>query len=141
MERWVLDTDVIVAAVRSPTGASAELVRAAGLGFIKLLARTALMLEYEAVCMRSEHLAAAELDASEMQIILDGIIAISEPIEMHFLWRPQLRDPDDEMVLETAINGRATAIVSFNVRDFSPAAKNFALPLLKPVQALERIRP
>jgi predicted nucleic acid-binding protein len=54
------------------------------------------------------------------------------PVEMHFTWRPQLRDPKDEMVLETALNARAEALVTFNETHFSFAAKQFRLPLWHP---------
>ncbi len=58
---------------------------------------------------------------------------------MRFLWRPQLRDPNDEMVLETAVNGRADAIVTFNVRDFATAPGQFGIEVLKPAEVLRRL--
>lgn len=65
------------------------------------------MLEYEAVCSRSAHRTAAGLTQKEVGIFLDAIAALVEPVETHYLWRPQLRDPGDEMVLEAAVNGQA----------------------------------
>jgi len=62
-----------------------------------------------------------------------------EPVESHFVWRPQLRDPGDEMVLEAAVNGRADAIVTFNHRDFGQAPQRFGLRVLLPRQALEEL--
>ena len=61
-----------------------------------------------------------------------------EAVEIRFLWRPQLTDADDEMVLETAVNGRAEAIVTFNRRDFEPAASRFGIAVLAPGEALHR---
>ena len=58
----------------------------------------------------------------------------------HFLWRPQLSDPNDEMVLEVAINGRADALVTFNVRDFGNVPSRFGVELMLPRTAIERIR-
>lgn len=55
-------------------------------------------------------------------------------------WRPQLRDPVDEMVLDTAVNGRAEALVTFNQRDYSGVVGRFAVELLSPREALRRIR-
>ena len=55
--------------------------------------------------------------------VLDGLAALAEPVETHFLWRPRLRDPADEMVLEAAVNGQANAIVTFNLRDYEPVKK------------------
>lgn len=67
------------------------------------------------------------------------MIALAEPVEIHFLWRPQLTDPGDEMVLETAINGRADAIVTFNVRDFRVVQSQFGIEILRPRDAIRRI--
>ena len=98
------------------------------------------MIEYEAVCSRPEHLRNANLNRKQVQTFLDVIADLVEPVQMHFLWRPQLRDPDDEMVLETAINGQATAILTFNVRHFLDAPDRFGLMVLRPGDALRRIR-
>lgn len=138
--RWVLDTDVVVAAMRSPSGASAALVLAAMDGRVRLLANVALVLEYEAVCLRPQHLAEAGLTAAQAQTFLDGVASLMDPVHSHFIWRPQLRDAADEMVLEAAVNGQADAIVSFNHRDFSAAPARFGLDLLLPRDALRRIR-
>ena len=138
--RAVLDTDVIVAAMRSPGGASAAILRKARQGSVTLLVSVPLAMEYEAVCSEAEHRLAAELTESEVQIFLDAVVAMAEQVETHFLWRPQLRDPGDEMVLEAAVNGRADLLVTFNVRDFGPVPSRFGIELLIPRDALERIR-
>ena len=98
--KFVLDTNVIVAAMRSPTGASAALLKAARRNQIVIVANVALALEYEATCSRAEHILASGLSAAQVGIFLDAVIAMAEPVETHFLWRPQLRDPADELVLE-----------------------------------------
>jgi len=139
--RVVLDTDVVVAALRSPTGASAAILRLARDERVTLLANVALALEYEAVCSRPEHAKAAGLTRAEVDVFVDAVIALVEPVESHYLWRPQLRDPADEMVLEAAVNGRATAIVTFNARDFGESATRFGVGLLAPSEALRRMRP
>ena len=123
--RLVLDTDAVVAAMRSPTGASAAIVRAVRQRQATLLLSVPLAMEYEAVCRRPEHRMEAGLSEREVEIFLDAIIALAEPVLTHFLWRPQLRDPNDEMVLEAAVNGRAEALVTFNVRDYGTAASQF----------------
>ena len=66
---------------------------------------------------------------------------MAEPVTTHFLWRPQLRDPADEMVLEAAINGRADALVTFNVRDFGTVPAQFGVEVLLPRDAIRRIKP
>jgi putative PIN family toxin of toxin-antitoxin system len=103
--RMVLDTDVVVAAMRSPSGASAAIIQAARRGKVALLLSVPLALEYEAVCAKAEHRLAAGLSQRQAGIFVDAVIALAPPVEPHFLWRPQLRDPNDEMVLEVAING------------------------------------
>jgi predicted nucleic acid-binding protein len=97
-------------------------------------------MEYEAVCRRSEHRMGAGLSERQVGIFLDAIIAMAEPVPTHFLWRPQLRDPNDEMVLEAAVNGRAEALVTFNVRDYGTAASQFGVEVLLPREAIARIR-
>jgi putative PIN family toxin of toxin-antitoxin system len=137
--RLVLDTDVIVAAFRSPRGASAALLLAALEGRVTLLSSVALFIEYEASCTRPEHLMAAGLRPSEAVTFLDALASLVEPVEAYFLWRPSLRDPSDEMVLETAVNGRADGLVTFNLRDFGRVPQRFGIELLLPRDALERI--
>jgi len=138
--RVVLDTDVIVAGMRSPGGASAAILRQARQGRVTLLMSVPLAMEYEAVCSEAEHRLAAGLSEREVEIFLDGVIALAEPVKAHFLWRPQLRDPGDEMVLEAAVNGQAELLVTFNVRDFGDVPSRFGIALMIPRDALERIR-
>lgn len=138
--RLVLDNDVVVAAMRGPTGASAALLDAAADGRITIVANVALILEYETVCRRDEHLVAAGLESADAELFIDAIAALCDPVESFFVWRPQLRDPADEMVLEAAVNGRAEAIVSFNLRDFGPAPARFGVKLLLPKDAYRRVR-
>ena len=68
------------------------------------------------------------------------MVALCEPVRVSFLWRPQLRDANDEMVLEAAVNGGADAIVTFNLRDFGGKPKQFGIDLLLPRDALAQIR-
>lgn len=67
------------------------------------------------------------------------MVAVLVPVESHFVWRPQLRDPADEMVLEAAVNGSAQAIVSFNRRDYGPAPARFGIRVLLPRDALRSL--
>ncbi len=135
----VMDTDTIVAAMRSNRGASFALIEAARAQRVTLSATVPLCLEYESVCHRPEHRLAAEPSAAEVGIFLDGIVDLIEPAEVFFLWRPQLRDPGDELVLEAAISAGAAAIVSFNIRDYLPAALLFELEIPTPAEAMRRI--
>jgi len=136
----VLDTNVLVAAMRSPSGASATLLMAARASRVTLLGNVALALEYEATCKLAEHQLAAGLSSQEVEIFVDAVIAILEPVETHYIWRPQLRDPGDEFVLEAATNGHAQAIVTFNTRDFGIAPARFGIAIFTPAEAIRRIR-
>jgi predicted nucleic acid-binding protein len=126
--------------MQSPTGASAALLMAARQSAVTVLATVALALEYEATCRLAEHRVAAGLSVAEADVFIDVVLAMAEPVEPHFLWRPQLRDPADELVLEAAINGRAEAIVTFNRRDFGAAPTRFGIEILSPAEALRRVR-
>ena len=137
--RFVLDTNVVVAGLRSSTGASAELLDRALQGAFTLLLSVALALEYEAACNAPVQRMASGLEESEVATIISALCAVAEPVGTRFLWRPQLRDPADEMVLEAAINGGADALVTFNRRDFGDAPDRFGIALLSPRQALRRI--
>ena len=136
----MLDTDVMVAAVRSDSGASRQLLLAALDQQFELLLSVPLILEYEAVLTRPQHLAACGLSIAEVGRVLDDLVAFARPVRLAFRWRPRLSDPDDDMVLETAINGRASAIVTFNQRDIAPGTKAFSCAVIPPATALQQIR-
>jgi predicted nucleic acid-binding protein len=137
--RKPLDTDVIVAAVRSDRGASRILLIAALEQRYQRLASVPLMLQYESVLMRAEHLAAAGISAEDVEVLLDAIALVAEPIRISYLWRPLLGDPGDDLVLETAVNGRGNVVVTFNRRDFAPAAVHFKLEVITPAEAVRRL--
>ena len=105
-----------------------------------LLLSVPLALEYEAVCSQAEHRLAAGLSERQATAFIDAVIAMAEPVTIHFLWRPQLRDPNDEMVVEAAVNGRADALVTFNTRHFGDVPGRFGVELLLPREAIMRIR-
>lgn len=104
-----------------------------------MLASVPLFLEYEAVATRSEHLAASGFSRADVMGILDVLAALVEETEIHYLWRPRLRDPDDDMVLELAVNGRAEAIVTFNLAHFRAVPAEFGIPAIVPADALRRL--
>ena len=137
--RCVLDTDVIVASLRSKTGASREILRRIGLRKMTALVSVALLVEYKAVLKRPEHLQAANLTAAQVDVLLDTPASIFVPVTPHFLWRPQLKDPNDEMILEAAVNGQAEVIVTFNTRHFGNAASRFGIEVLKPGEFLRSV--
>ena len=118
-----LDTDVLVAALRSRKGASRAWLTTILHGEAMLLLSVPLALQYEAVLTRPEHLAASGASVADIAVLLDALCSICIPVEISFLWRPMLRDANDEMVLETAVNGRADRLLTFNRRDFAGAER------------------
>ena len=89
------------------------------------------MLEYQAVLVRPEHLQAARMSTDEVGEILAAVASVANPVYLAYLWRPMLKDPDDEMVLETAVNGGADYLCTFNLSDFSPASR-FGIGVVNP---------
>lgn len=138
MHRVVLDTSVLVAGLRR--GASNAVLREAAHGHLTPLITPALFLEYEAVLKRTEQRLAHGLDLTAVDGFLAAFASASEPVDVSFQWRPQLADANDEMVLETAVNGRAAALVTHNVKDFIGAAPRFGLRVLTPGDLLKEIR-
>ncbi len=128
----VMDTDVVVAALRNPTGASAALLRQVRQGQLRLAANVSLFTEYEAVCLRPEHAQAAGLTARDVGHFLNALASLVQPVAIHFMWRPQLHDPGDELVLEAAANARADVLLGFNLKHFSAAMPRFGIRLSQP---------
>ena len=140
MKRIVLDTNVLTAGLRSRNGASFAILQLVAHRHVRPLVTTALFLEYETVLSRPEQMAVHGLSAADLDRLLAGIATLAEPVDPHFLWRPQLNDPKDEMVLEAAINGRADALVTHNRRDFAAAANRFDVQIVSPGDFLEGFR-
>jgi predicted nucleic acid-binding protein len=109
-------------------------------GIVTLLLSVPLALEYESICHLPEHRLASGLSKRSIDGFLNTLIGFAEPVDVHFLWRPQLRDPGDEMVLETAVNGRAAAIITFNERDFGSLPESFGIKVLLPREIIKRTR-
>jgi len=129
--RIVLDTDVVVAGLRSHRGASRAWLRAALRREVEILLSVPLVLQYEEVLLRPEILAAIDGTPKRVGQFLDVLCAVGRPVEIFFLWRPTLRDPDDEMVLEAAMHGRADRLLTFNLRDFV-AGKRLGVSIERP---------
>lgn len=138
--RLVLDTDVLVAAFRSDQGASRQLLLAAFEGRVEMLVSVPLALEYEAVLTRPQMLKDMAMTIGEVGAVIDAILTTAIPVEMRFLWRPQLKDPSDEMVLETAVNGNADYLATFNLRHLREAAALFGIRTAVPGQIWPKIR-
>lgn len=140
VKRVVLDSSVVISGFRSQRGASYKLLNLVAGRQLVLLATPALFLEYEDVLKRSEQREVSGLTLAQVDMALAALAAAVEPVEVHFAWRPQLAGPDDEMVLDAAVNGRADALVTHNLADFAHAAPRFGLVLLRPGELLERMK-
>lgn len=126
----------MVAALRSNAGSSRQLLISALRKRFELLLSVPLMLEYEAVLKRPEHLRTAGATRNDIDAILDALAATGVPVTPNFSWRPELSDPGDEMVLEAAVNGQADLIVTFNVTHLRHGARRFGIRAIWPAEAL-----
>lgn len=137
--RVTLDTNVLIAGLRGRNGASFRVLVHWLEGRFVACASVPLWLEYEATLERKDIATTHGLNHAAIDALLDAWAVHVAPVEIRFLWRPQLRDPKDEMVLETALNGRADALVTFNRSDFDTAARRFRLPLWRPQDLLAQL--
>jgi predicted nucleic acid-binding protein len=128
MIKAVLDTNVLVAAMRSNRGASFRLVSMLGPDApFRLAVSVPLVLEYEMALKRK-----SELGDAEVEEVVDYICQVADRREIHFLWRPFLRDPGDEMVLEVAVEAGVDVLVTHNVRDFAKVEDQFGVRVVTP---------
>jgi putative PIN family toxin of toxin-antitoxin system len=126
--RIILDTNVLVSALRSRAGWSFDLLTKVGAGHFEHVVTVPLVMEYEDVLHRP---GMVKVPAREVDDILDYVCASALRTRVHFLWRPKLADIKDEMVLEAAVNGQCQYIVTWNLRDFAVAAQ-FDIQVLSP---------
>ena len=129
----VLDTNVLVAAMRSRRGASYKLLTLLGSGKFEVSVSVGLVLEYEDALRRRVPLGEDDVDN-----VLDYLCAVANKPRVYYLWRPMLRDPNDDLVLEVAVAGGCEAIVTFNRRDFR-GADRFGVRVLSPRELLVEI--
>jgi putative PIN family toxin of toxin-antitoxin system len=132
----VIDTNVIIAALRSPHGASYQVFRLITGEYFDVNISVPLVLEYESVAKR--YLAELPIDAQDVDMFIDYFCNIAYAHEVYYRWRPFLPDPNDEMILELAVTAHCDAIVTFNKKDFR-GCEQFGLRLLTPVELLQEI--
>lgn len=132
----VIDTNVLLAALRSRRGTSFRLITLIGKGKFEINLSVPLVLEYEQVSKRSRWPEKPEW--KYIADILDYMCLEGRQRRIHYLWRPRERDPKDDMVLEVAVAGSCDYIITFNKRDFS-GAESFGLGLLTPGEFLKQI--
>ena len=133
----VIDTNIFIAAVMSADGASRQIIRLCLLGALTPLMSNALFLEYEDVCAREELFGSRMISEADREALLDAFFATCIWVPIYFLWRPNLRDEADNHLIELALAGNASAIITENKRDF--AAPELDFPELKICNAAEFI--
>jgi putative PIN family toxin of toxin-antitoxin system len=137
MLRVVLDTNVLVSVLRSSRGASHQLLRRLGTDAFEHVISVALVLEYEDALTRPG--SGLALSRPNIEAVLDYLCASGRQQPIHYLWRPALPDPKDDLVLEVAVNGECDAIVTFNTRNFQ-GAERFGVAVLTPAELLVAIK-
>lgn len=131
---------MLITALRSSTGAAAETVRLALQGELTTLMDYKLACEYRDVALRAEQLHVSGKSRAEMAAILDALEATAEPVYVALQHRPLSPDPNDDMVLDVAINGNADAIITNNTKHFRDAAERFHLEVLTPAELLSKVQ-
>jgi predicted nucleic acid-binding protein len=133
----ILDTSVLISGLRSSLGASYVLLDLVGSGRFNIGLTAALVLEYEATCMKS--LPALNLTADDVKELLDYFCHMGKLAAIRFRVRPSVADPDDELVLEAAIASGSEWIVTHNIRDMAAGAARYGIDVITPGEALRRL--
>jgi putative PIN family toxin of toxin-antitoxin system len=135
--RYLIDTCVVLSALRSRRGASNALLRQAFEASLPVVVHFKLIAEYREVLPREEHLRATGLDAAAVDRFLAAYVGIADEVSVHYLWRPNLPDENDNFVLEIAIAASPCTIVTHNIRDFRQAERRFAgVQVARPAEIL-----
>ena len=135
--RIILDTNVLYAGLYSSEGASYQILRAIERGKIRIILSTTLLFEYEDILNRKK----LELRLSEKKIeaVLDNLCGLSDHQKIYYLWRPFLKDPNDDHILEVAVASQTDIIVTHNIKDFNGINK-FGIRAITPKQLLREIK-
>ena len=133
----ILDTSALIAGLRSSLGASFVLLDLVGSGRFTIGLTAALVLEYEATCMKS--LPALNLTADDVKELLDYLCHVGKLAAISFRVRPSVADPDDELVLEAAIATGGEWIVTYNIRDMAEGAARYGIEVITPGEAVRRL--
>jgi predicted nucleic acid-binding protein len=132
----ILDTNILVAAQKSRSGASQKVLSLVGSGAFDVTVSIPLVLEYEDVLKRA--MLGLGLDDRDVGELLDYLCDVAFHCKVFYLWRPYLSDPKNDMVLEVAVAGRCSTIVTFNERDFH-GVEQFGIDVMRPGAFLRRI--
>jgi putative PIN family toxin of toxin-antitoxin system len=134
----VIDTSIIISALIGKKGPSREIIRLCLMGELKPIISNALYSEYQDVSTRQNIIDLCPLKVDEIQELLNAFYSVTRWVSIHYLWRPNLIDESDNFVIELAIAGNATTIITNNIRDFNHSEISFPeLKIVKPEQLLK----
>ena len=133
----IMDTNILYAGLYSSAGASYQILRLIDAGEIRPVISTTLLFEYEDVLKREQH--ALAVSNQQIEVVLDNICALSSFQKIYFLWRPFLRDPKDDHILEVAVASKTETIITHNLKDFKGVEK-FGVKAIAPGHYLEAIK-
>ncbi|MDJ1168334.1 putative toxin-antitoxin system toxin component, PIN family [Roseofilum sp. BLCC_M154] len=129
----VIDTNVLVAGLRSQRGSAFQLLKLIGTGRFEIHLSVPLVLEYTDVLSRES--LNLGLSREEIDQFIDFLCAVASHHKIFFLWRPFLRDPKDDMILELAVKAGCNSIITYNLRDFA-GVEEFGVTVLEPLEFL-----
>ena len=143
MYKIVIDTNVLLSALFSNKGKSYSLIQLLGMkakeGVRSNVVSVPLALEFEEVLLRPKNREKYDyFSHEEIRLIISDIVSVSHRTKLHFLWRPFLKDSFDDKVLETAVNGEAKAIITYNTKDFAGVKKHFNIEILTPAELFDK---
>lgn len=140
-KRVVVDTNVIASALTSATGTNRELMRCCLGGLVEPLIGNALFHEYESIVRRPSVTARCPLTPRERDDLLDAFLGRCVWVRISFRWRPNLADESDNHLLELAVAGGASAVVTNNVRDLRSGELIFPdIDIMTPAEFLKALR-
>jgi len=137
MKKIIIDTNVLVSALRSKQGASYKLISLLSYDVYEHAVSVPLVLEYEDVLLRD--VSVVDLTESDIKQFIDIVVALAHRVKVYFLWRPYLKDPKDDHVLELAVAAEADVIVTYNKKDFKGVKKDFGIEVLTPYEYLKQM--
>lgn len=129
--KYLLDTCIIVSALRSKQGASYQLLRQAVEGQLPIVMDFKLLAEYRDVLMRPDMRQALVFEPTEIEMILARLVMVAEESRITFLWRPNLHDENDNYLVEIAVATQPCTIITHNIKDFQQAQLLFPHVIIK----------
>ncbi|MEO0375218.1 MAG: putative toxin-antitoxin system toxin component, PIN family [Cyanobacteria bacterium P01_A01_bin.17] len=130
----VLDTNILVAGLRSRRGSAFQILQLVGTGRFDIHLSVPLVLEYREVLLRE--LPNLYITADDIEAVLEFHCSVATRHRIFFLWRPYLSDPKDDMVLELAVKAGCDSVVTYNIRDFA-GIERFGLQTISPSKFLQ----